>query len=70
MSTSSQSMVPAPRRLNPQATHAARDRGTQQCRVRALVGRGAALVVLGEMLIVYLYFNPGWIALTDRLLQP
>jgi hypothetical protein len=39
-------------------------------RPNAMLLRGAALVVLGEMLIVYLYSNPGWIALTDRLFQP
>jgi hypothetical protein len=39
-------------------------------RPNAMLLRGATLVVLGEMLIVYLYFEPGWIALTDRLLQP
>lgn len=39
-------------------------------RPNRMLARGATLVVLGEMLAVYLYFNPGWIALTDRLLRP
>jgi hypothetical protein len=39
-------------------------------RPNGALARGATLIVLGDVLAVYLYFNPGWIALTDRLLRP
>jgi len=39
-------------------------------RPNRMLARGGALVVLCETLAGYLYFNPGWIALSDRLLRP
>lgn len=39
-------------------------------RPHPVVVLGGGLIVAVEALSIYLYFNPGWIALTDRLLRP